>query len=49
MYDDLDSVWGGGLGFDVAGIHWSAFYGHGAFTMFADAVFEQIQAYKKIL
>jgi hypothetical protein len=49
MYDDLNTVWGGGLGFDVGGIHFSAFYGHDVFTMFADAVFEQVQAYKKIL
>ncbi len=46
---DLDTVWGGGLGFDVMGTHVSAFYGHSTFTMFADAVYEQIQAYKKIL
>jgi hypothetical protein len=49
LYADLDTVWGGGLGFNIGGTHISAFYGHATFTMFADAVYEQIQAYKKIL
>lgn len=49
LYDDLNTVWGSGLGYDVGTQHFGIFYGHGVFTMFADAVFEQVQAYKKIL
>lgn len=49
LYADLDTVWGGGMGFDVGGTHFSAFYGHGSFKMFADALSSQIQSYKKFL
>ncbi len=49
MYADLDTVWGGGVGFDVGGTHLSAFYGYGTFRMFADAVFDSVQGYKEMI
>ncbi len=49
MYADLETIWGGGAGFDIGGTHFSAFYGHGCFKLFADTLYDQIQSYKKFL
>ncbi len=49
MYIDLDTVWGGGMGFSFGGNNYSVFYGHGSFKLFADALSEQIRSYKKFL
>lgn len=49
LYADLDTVWGDALGFNVGSAHYSAFYGHNTFRMFADAVFDSIQGYKEML
>lgn len=46
IYADLDNVWMLGVGFDIGGNHYPAFYGHSTFLMYADSVFELIQAYK---
>ncbi len=46
MYADLNNVWMLGAGFDVGGTHYTAFYGYSTFLMYADSVFELIQAYK---
>ncbi len=48
-YIDVESVWGGGNGFVIAGTRFSAFYGHTCFRTYGDAVFDVVQAYKAIL
>ncbi len=46
MYNDLENVWMLGVGFDIGDKHYPAFYGYSTFKMYADSVFELIQAYR---